>query len=375
MKKILFSAIILVLSTSALLSQSFLPVYQRGHGEFVADLEIGNDIESEVSSFNLPVDICVDDAGNIIVADFRDFVVKIFDSDGKYVKTVSRQGSGPGEHSSLMGMTLNSDDRIVTNDFGNRRFNIFESNGEFVKSIPIKDVIPSIYQFVREIRSTTNGWLILSTRKFNIQNQDEGSLYSILITGNSFEHKTVLDSFRVFDVKYISEPSYMPIPMPYAPKLIVCAIHSGGLVIGKSDESELSLYNKDLNLEKKFKHGIKLQKITRKDKNRYWARLDSAYEASNRPHETLDLLKKNTEIPDYFPYYDDIYVDHEGFILLKPLFDVEKDHYYVYTESGEFVNRVKIDNMPMRPVFRHGYVYGLNYTEEGIFTVVRRKFE
>ncbi|MBC8185252.1 hypothetical protein H8E88_29515 [candidate division KSB1 bacterium] len=95
-------------------AQSFLPIYQNGSGEFETDLTIGGDVEDENYLLVGPSKIVIDSGGNIFVLDSQDNCIKKYDAKGKFLKTFSSGGKGPGEILNCYKMSIDPNDNIVT---------------------------------------------------------------------------------------------------------------------------------------------------------------------------------------------------------------------------------------------------------------------
>ena len=69
--------------------------------------------------------IAADDDLNLYVFDGQAQEVRVFDSAGSYVKTLGRQGEGPGEFDRAEAIALLPDGRLVVRDPGNQRLEVF----------------------------------------------------------------------------------------------------------------------------------------------------------------------------------------------------------------------------------------------------------
>jgi len=97
---------------------------------FIEELSIGED-EGADAAYLLgnPTHVRVDSLGNIYVAEERQCVVKIFDTDGVLLRALGGRGEGPGEFREISGMVLDEDDRIVILDRFARRITVFSPDG------------------------------------------------------------------------------------------------------------------------------------------------------------------------------------------------------------------------------------------------------
>lgn len=84
--------------------------------------------------------LAVDSAGGIYVFDNGSRVLRYYDADGKYVRTLGREGQGPGEYGdAVLGMAVrHSDGRLLVDDARNARMNIYNPDGSFAEQWPIK---------------------------------------------------------------------------------------------------------------------------------------------------------------------------------------------------------------------------------------------
>jgi len=72
--------------------------------------------------------------GWIAIADDRDGNVKLFDASGRYVRTIGRRGSGPGEYQAPRGVAFATDTTLAIADDGARRWSLVTVNGIVVRS-------------------------------------------------------------------------------------------------------------------------------------------------------------------------------------------------------------------------------------------------
>lgn len=94
--------------------------------------------QDTLRNFIHPQDIAIDESGNIYVLDSRLSSIKKFDSDSKFVKSIGRKGTGPGEMQTSWQLMLFNDSLYVV-DVTDSRFSIFNSSGEFIRSFLLED--------------------------------------------------------------------------------------------------------------------------------------------------------------------------------------------------------------------------------------------
>ena len=100
-------------------------------------LRIGG-AESGPGMFVQTRSIDADSKGRILVYDRQTQDIRMFAPDGKFVRTIGRVGSGPGEMRNAEGMVIARDGKIWVRDAANARFTVFNGEGEYVKSWTMK---------------------------------------------------------------------------------------------------------------------------------------------------------------------------------------------------------------------------------------------
>lgn len=101
--------------------------------EMVEDLSIGDDSDDHYI-FNQPNHLGVDSRGNIYVIDWGDNRLLVYDSTGAWIRTIGREGQGPGEFSMPTYLAVSAADSIYLNDSRNRRINVYDDSGCFIRS-------------------------------------------------------------------------------------------------------------------------------------------------------------------------------------------------------------------------------------------------
>jgi len=76
----------------------------------------------------------VDARDNVYIEDDSDMVIKVFDPQGKYLRTIGRKGNGPGEFENIGYLFILPDGRLMVTDYGNRRTSFLDPNGDYLSS-------------------------------------------------------------------------------------------------------------------------------------------------------------------------------------------------------------------------------------------------
>ncbi|MCD4701471.1 MAG: 6-bladed beta-propeller [Candidatus Aegiribacteria sp.] len=100
-----------------------------------AVLEIGVELGDSTNTFGAIISTVIDRRGRILVLDQVASCMKVYDSNGNYLRQISRHGNGPGELVMPWGMFLMSDGRLMVLDPGKKGFVVFDDSLQFVEEI------------------------------------------------------------------------------------------------------------------------------------------------------------------------------------------------------------------------------------------------
>ena len=82
-------------------------------------------------SFTLP-NHCVQCDRYLIVSDFDEHCIKVYDRNGNFQYKFGKQGGGDGELNQPTCLSVNKSGHLMVCDSGNNRIQVFELNGKFV---------------------------------------------------------------------------------------------------------------------------------------------------------------------------------------------------------------------------------------------------
>ena len=105
---------------------------------FERSFSIGGVDEGPASFGNIgPNGVATDAAGRIYVLDWAAFHVTVFDSAGRYLRTLGRAGGGPGEFRAPASVAVHPDGRVGVFDFGRRALVWFAADGAALDVEPV----------------------------------------------------------------------------------------------------------------------------------------------------------------------------------------------------------------------------------------------
>lgn len=156
----------------------------------------------DTSSFGEVYEFDVGKDGRIFVFDASSRRLFLFAADGALLRTIGRQGAGPGEFSSDNGMVVLPDGRLALLDAQNARISFFGADGDFETSW----VIPSGFSTNNGLRVDSKGTLFL-VRPVTPPREDEilGRMGLVrLAEGGAFGDSLVAPDLPVEQVTYVA---------------------------------------------------------------------------------------------------------------------------------------------------------------------------
>ena len=108
------------------------------------DLRIGA-VDDPLYGLGQVLGLAVGPGGEMLVAEWREGALRVFDAEGRYVRRIGRSGAGPGESSQPMAPTFRGDTLFVADPF-QRRLHRFTREGGLLETIapvvkPLSDVL------------------------------------------------------------------------------------------------------------------------------------------------------------------------------------------------------------------------------------------
>ncbi|HXF10339.1 MAG TPA: 6-bladed beta-propeller [Desulfuromonadaceae bacterium] len=107
-------------------------VFDKATRTNLFDIPRGDEATGTNSRLYQPINLALDDLGNLYVGDIGGYHVQVFDPDGKYVRTVGRYGDNFGEFARLKGIAVDRERRLYTVDAAGQLAQVFDENGRLL---------------------------------------------------------------------------------------------------------------------------------------------------------------------------------------------------------------------------------------------------
>jgi hypothetical protein len=219
---------------------------------FEEEINIGVEEGDENYMLHYPHDIKVTDDGFIYVMDWKDDYLRVYDKDGKYVRTVASKGRGPGEFESPAYFDFLSDGNVILMGSRHRHVSIIDEKGTYIDGFRLEgyssDLIVAAQDRLYFARALTEEVNVIGVAQ---EIEEKLSVFSSDLKGqNLFK----FEEFRGKQMKITKTKSggSMMTAFPYAPITAWAVDKDGRLYAGYNKNYQLSVYTPEGELAFKF---------------------------------------------------------------------------------------------------------------------------
>lgn len=307
------------------------PLYSKKPFEYSLELSIGNSDFGSEYSFSQIGSIAVNDE-YIYISDWKEVYIKIFDHDGRYIRTIGNKGQGPGEFSRIRGMQITNQKELVVFDQNSRRLSFFTLEGELIRTLSTKE-IPAI-----TLNLNSKKYFIATTAKLNIENNTTITELKVY----NREHEFIRTLAR-------TEPAH--VLSPFESYAVWQISKDDKIVYGYNKNYEIQIYDSSFNLIKIIKKKYTKIEISNKD---------LLVKMKNLPKT------KDTQIPKYHSAFQRIILDDKSNIIIQTWEKNKSGDQYLYDffdSNGKFLFKVPIKSRPL--IWKNDKFYTIEEDEEG----------
>jgi hypothetical protein len=340
------------------LSVDLFPVsdlFETGKVRFEREFILDDDRMPEGVFFETPSTVSCDPEGDIYVVDSGAKNIKKFDAQGKFLKTIGREGQGPGEFDSPYYSTF-AGNRLIVWDSGSRRLSSFTPDGDFVDSVNIA------YNegWVRGLRGLSSGEVVVEMEKSYRREPDKPQECRIDLYSTELKFIRTIYKRELWRKKYIRTKEYgtTTLYFPYSADVRWDVLPDGRIVIGYSSKYELEIFDRSGNNISSISHTYDPVDVTEKDRREYFDSVEF-YRMGERLKDPPEYITKYTEFPKHKPVYKNLLTDSEGniwVVLNRKNQDEDGKIFDVFDRTGKFVSRVFLEGDTAFPDNRNAYV-------------------
>lgn len=212
-----------------------------GNARFVEETRIGSVEGGEPYALGSVYDATLDPAGRIYVAERQASEVRVFDADGRHVRTLGRKGKGPGEFEGVYALLWGPHGNLWVLDGGNQRWSVFDTAGALVDTHRREG---TIWGVGLDARFDAEGRLYERTG-FCLAEDDCRGYMLRYVPGPDAEVDTVAmppDTISAYIEVELGRRRAM-LPLPYAPEPSMEFDRSGGYWTGTGERYELERWS------------------------------------------------------------------------------------------------------------------------------------
>jgi len=332
------------------------PRYGTFAFDLIEDLVIGRE-KDEAYFFPEMAYVNVDGRGRLYVCDIGNRRVQVYDESGIYVRSLGRQGQGPGEYSFPSNVLIDSPgDIYIDSGFS---FVVFGPNGVFKRNI-----LPKTHLIMKALGP---GGTIVGGPQPNYR-EEGGPKHKLVQLGPGGGMLRTLAEFRAYGA---------------SPGMMLFHWYSGGLRFClRSEDSLFYGYSLDYRIHVVDGEGRELLAFTKAEKSQGIA----GEEADLTRKEGIwawfgqgDRKTAPLDLPDHRPFFSRFLSDDLGrlyVIRFKPITekDVTSSDIDVFSKDGYYLYRMTWPFVPQ--VIKAGFLYEVRQDEEaGLTKIIRHRIK
>lgn len=324
------------------------PIYGEDVLELDEELIIGEAEGREEYMFSRVTSVAVDGLENIYVLDLLEANIKVFDKDGKYLKTIGKKGQGPDEFQSPISIIITPQDEILVNDGRARQLKFFSLEGNQIRQISsakhlgfMGPRVDSTGGIIAGVGSMGEDSFIRSIKKFTEELEEKFTLSTVEFS-------------RFTDIN------------PFSPRQYWVVNKSDQIIWAFPNKYEFHVVNPDGTLVKTIMKEYTPVPVTKEDKDKW---LKTIYGGEQNVPSDVKIAWNEHQCA-----FQHISIDEQDRIFIQT-FETEdetgKHCYDVFDSEGKCITRLLLSSQPQ--VWKNGKLYTVEEDEDGFQYIKRYK--
>ncbi|MBC7349097.1 MAG: 6-bladed beta-propeller [Candidatus Aminicenantes bacterium] len=278
--------------------------------------------------------------GRMVVLDSTFKKINIFNPAGQLLKEFGREGQGPGEWTTPIGLQLVSDRQFVVTDGGARKLVYLDLEGNLLKEV-------SYAKKMTLMKIIESGGRYVTTE--------------IGLEGNSLAYNVaILDAN--FDQLFKIDTLLMPMPTggakinPFDIAYDYCLDSKGNIIYGRAMAYEIRYFRPEGKLFKIVKKEYQPQGISEKDKQELLKMI---------PEVGPINVKEMIAFPEKYPAFSALFVDEEDRLYVRTFEKGKEKNAYlvdIFNPDGKFIARCEMPEGVL--LMKAGRLYAVEKDEE-----------
>ena len=318
-------------------------------------LSIGDSPEHQIGDF---YEFQIDSKGRIFIPDDALHLIHVFDNDGQLLRTIGREGRGPGEFESVV-LTIGSRDELLIFDWQLRRVQQFEEAANSWEVTNTLDIKQEGMAFpVRVIAVDDNSFFVEYVNAHS-SNPDAGEAFPFVRLKNH-EGTTLIDNVATFsknDALVVRTPNSVSVrPHPFGSETHI--YYTGNTLYhvwgGAMNVLKTSLNGNEAKTDTLFSIRSPQVPVTSIDWQKIFDKYDYEDEFRRAARESEVITKSQVA---------GIAVDDVNRVWLKRNVDEGSPIWSVFTKNGRLLYNVELPKEFRIMEVRNNLIYGINKDE------------
>ncbi len=287
-------------------------------------------------------------SGRIVVANAGTNEIRFFDSDGIHLRTVGREGNGPGEFEGLGILRPYPGDSLLAYDFSLTRASVFDAEGEFGRSYRV--IPPTEGGFGFAVDAFSNGTLIIKSPQIfqggfsdGLQRRDEDH-YTISVTGEFLDSVGVFPGPEQFIQTARDGDNFMvSVTTPPFGRTTVLVAHGMQFCFGSSDTYEIRCFQDDGTLVRIVRRVLPNRTVTPADVERL-KQQELAEQEDDNSRRATERRFEEMPVAETMPAYDGLEIDAAGNMWIREYSWIEgaERRWTVFDSTGRMLGDVML---------------------------------
>lgn len=341
-------------------------------------LELAQEITGEEgtsSELVNPQSLALDSWSRVYVVDQKPMVIKVYGSDGKFIRTIGREGEGPGEFRT--GFIAVHNGHVVVHDPNVARTTVWDTAGTYLRSWN------SSCCFWSDIQVDRQGRIYVPTMIPGPANAPQRGTPYVRWTLQGVEVDTIWVPRNESQAKFWTVTTMqggrpvgqMMTGVPLTPRIVSALNPDGGIIYGWSAGYQLAVSSAGEDTSMVFGRTWTPLPVTAERKRLEVETLVSRM-GRNFGEDNLRQTFKTDDIPNTVPAFIGLHVDRDGhrWVRLDPGTDSTRSTFDIFNAEGNFLGTLMTSPaLPQygRLAFGRGELAVARENEDGLPVVVR----
>ena len=326
---------------------------------------VGNDESDEATWFSQVRGVGRLSDGSVAVLDRLSAEIRIFDSDGRHVRSMGSRGEGPGEFRSAWKLWVLPGDTLWAGDYRPWRYNVFTSDGDWVRAVEMKPTY---------LNPSRRGGVLDTGVSVNTIEKRPGSrdykvpdTVEVEVHGPGGERIATLD--RLLHTVYGPTGMYQI----FTPSGV---IEAGGrtIALGRTTDAEVRLLDDELRMRRIVRWSVSDRDVAAADV-RAWRDdyLQNQAGLGYRSRNEDPVVRNEVPAADVFPAFRSVEIGRDGRVWVLPYLRprAEPPRWMGFDTDGRFLCHLESSHDGLTTYeFGADYWLGVHTDELGVETVV-----